>query len=429
MKKTLLFLIAATAMMMAGCSNDDFGGATQGMTLNATVEQPASRAIMTDPNDGSYKFSFTGNDKLYVTNSHVSNSEVSTYYTFTKQGNTFTSTDAQRTTEAADWYAYFPGNTVDLTNQTGDLADVANYYACAGKTAEATTGANGLSITLKPKVAILRIVKVDNSSTPCDINITTTGGWISGMKAQSSVADFDVVTSQSKVTLLSQTAAGVYYIAVPAGKQITIYNGGTKLKATKVDGHGLTAGKYYTVTTGPVRDKAEAIINGKSEMVEWVQLWAGGPKFATKNVATKMTFNDATKTGDAYVWGKNWRTPTKEEMTLVNSVQDASSGLYVITPLHATCKIAEESGKVGLRYTGNMPGYTNQTIFLPFDGNNNHVSGNYWTSTSEKETCGTSLDFAGQIYENVDVFGIYYFNSEAYTTNNTKHYVRPVLAE
>lgn len=49
MKKTLLFLIAATAMMMTGCSNDDFGGATQGMTLNATVEQPASRATMTGP--------------------------------------------------------------------------------------------------------------------------------------------------------------------------------------------------------------------------------------------------------------------------------------------------------------------------------------------------------------------------------------------
>ena len=49
MKKTLLFLIAATAMMMTGCSNDDFGGATQGMTLNATVEQPASRATMTVP--------------------------------------------------------------------------------------------------------------------------------------------------------------------------------------------------------------------------------------------------------------------------------------------------------------------------------------------------------------------------------------------
>lgn len=87
MKKTLLFLIAATAMMMTGCSNDDFGGATQGMTLNATVEQPASRATMAEGEKSTYKFSFTdnGNDKLNVTNSHVSNSEVSTYYTFTNR--------------------------------------------------------------------------------------------------------------------------------------------------------------------------------------------------------------------------------------------------------------------------------------------------------------------------------------------------------
>lgn len=424
MKKTLLFLIAATAMMMTGCSNDDFGGATQGMTLNATVEQPASRAIMTGPNDGPYKFSFTNNDKLKVTNSLVKS-----YYTFTKTSDIFTSSDAQTTTAAADWYAYFPGNTVDLTGQKGDLAGVANYYACAGKTAEATTGANGLAITLKPKVAILRIVKVDNSSTPCDINITTTGGWISGMKAQSSVADFDVVTSQSKVTLLSQTAAGVYYIAVPAGKQITIYNGGTKLKATKVGGHGLTAGKYYTVTTGDVTGTAEATINGETKNVGWVQLWAGGPKFAKQNVKDKMSFTDAAKTGADYVWGANWRTPTKEEMTLVNSVYNAESGFYDITPLYATWQIAEEEGVHGLRYTGIMPGYTNQTIFLPIDGDNGYFHGVYWTSTSEIETHGTSLNVNGGINDNVYVFTAYHFDSRAYTTPTNTHFVRPVLNE
>lgn len=422
MKKTLLFLIAATAMMMTGCSNDDFGGATQGMTLNATVEQPASRATMTGPNDGSYKFSFTGNDKLYVTNSEVSN-----YYTFTKNGETFTSTNAKPTNAAADWYAYFPGNTVDLTNQNGDLDGVAKYYACAGKTESATTGADGLNIKLTPQVAILRIVTVDDNNPTCDINVKTADDkWVSGLEATKLTTEFTVKTSSSKVSLLNKQNAGTYYIAVPAGVKIAIYNGETLLRTTKA---GLTSGKYYTVPNVPVTGTAEATINGKKEMVKWVQLWAGGPKFATQNVATPMTFADATKTGADYVWGENWRTPTKEEMTLVNSVQDASSGLYVITPLHATCKIAEESGKVGLRYTGIMPGYTNQTIFLPFDGDNNHVSGNYWTSTSEKETCGTSLNFAGQIYENVDFFAMYYFNSEAYTTNNTKHYVRPVLAE
>ena len=420
-----MFLIAATAMMMAGCSNDDFGGATQGMTLNATVEQPASRATMTEETDGNYQFSFTdnGNDKLNVTNSHVSNSEVSTYYTFTKQGNTFTSTDAQRTTEAADWYAYFPGNTVDLTNQNGDLDGVANHYACAGKTASATTGADGLTIALKPQVAILRIVKVDGNSTTCNINVKIGEKWMSGLTAKAGEAGFTVQTSDKDVTLLSASDPKTYYIAVPAGVKIAIYNGGTLVRATK--DKGLTAGKYYTVTTGPV--KGSATINNTTETVEWVQLWAGGPKFATQNVKDKMTFADATKTGDDYVWGKNWRTPTKEEMTLVNAKFDGQ--FYSITPLHTTCQIDEESGVVGLRYTGIMPGYTKQSIFLPFDGNKDYLCGNYWTSTSEIANCGTSLDVVGGISDNVDIFPAYYFNPQAYTLETTKYYVRPVLAE
>lgn len=419
MKKTLLFLIAATAMMMTGCSNDDFGGATQGMTLNAIVEQPASRAAMTGPNDGPYKFSFTDKDMLNVTNSLVKS-----YYTFTKKGETFSSTDAKTTSSPADWYAYFPGNTVNLAGQTGDLAGVANYYACAGMTASATTGADGLTIALKPQVAILRIVKVDGYSTTCDINVKTVDGkWVSGLKAKNNEAGFDVVTSDTKVTLLTASEPGTYYIAVPAGVQITIYNGDTKFKATKAA--GLKAGMYYTLTTGPVRGEASA--TGVTEKVGWVQLWAGGPKFAMQNVKDKMTFNDATKTGDDYVWGKNWRTPTKEEMTLVNAKLDGH--FYSITPLHTTCQIDEESGVVGLRYTGIMPGYTKQSIFLPFDGNKDYLHGNYWTSTSEIATCGTSLDVVGGISDNVDIFPAYYFNPQAYTLETTKYYVRPVLAE
>lgn len=418
MKKTLLFLIAATAMMMTGCSDDDFGGATQGMTLNATVEQPASRATMDEGEKGTYKFSFTKGDNLNVTNSLVES-----YYTFTKNGDTFTSSDAQTTNAAADWYAYFPGNTVNLAGQTGDLAGVANYYACAGKTASATTGADGLTIALKPQVAILRIVKVDGTSTTCDINVKIGEEWVSGLEAKSNEAGFDVVTSKNKVTLLSTSEAGAHYIAVPAGVQITIYNGDTKFKATKAA--GLTAGKYYTLTTGPVRGSADA--KGISKPVEWVQLWAGGPKFATQNVATPMTFADATKTGADYVWGENWRTPTKEEMTLVNATFDGT--YYSITPLHTTCHIAEESGKVGLRYTGIMPGYTNQSIFLPFVGNKDYLHGNYWTSISENDTHGTSLNVTGANSDNGDIFIMYYFDPKAYTTPGTTCFVRPVLAE
>lgn len=419
MKKTLLFLIAATAMMMTGCSNDDFGGATQGMTLNATVEQPASRATMTEETDGNYQFSFT-DDQINVTNTQVSN-----YYTFTKLGETFTSTDAKTTTAAADWYAYFPGSEVKLANQSGELAGVANYYACAGKTASATTGTDGLTISLTSQVAILRIVKVDGNSTTCDINVKTVDGkWVSGLKAKNNEAGFDVVTSGTKVTLLNKQEPGAYYIAVPAGVQITIYNGDTKFKATKAA--GLTAGMYYTLTTGPVKGSADA--KGISKPVEWVQLWPGGPKFATQNVKDKMTFDDAAKkTGDAYVWGKNWRTPTKEEMTLVNATLDGN--FYSITPLHTTCQIVEESGVVGLRYTGIMPGYTKQSIFLPLENSDGHLTLSYWTSSQEIKGYGTLLTVIATFQDNVYKIPGYFFHPMGYTTEGTKYNVRPVLAE
>lgn len=367
MKKTLLFLIAATAMMMAGCSNDDFGGATQGMTLNATVEQPASRATMTGPNDGTYKFSFTNNDKLNVTNS-----KVESYYTFTKTSDNFTSTDAQPTTEAADWYAYFPGSTVDLTGQNGDLAGVANYYACAGKTESTTTGADGLKIALTPKVAILRI-KVDGIA--CDIQVKTSDDkWVSGLEATKGTTEFTVTTSNSKVSLLTKPEPGTYYIAVPAGVKIAIYNGGTLVRATQ--DKGLTAGKYYTLTTGPVRGSADA--KGISKPVEWVQLWAGGPKFATQNVAGTMSWTAAVNTN---LWGDNWRLPTKEEMIGLVGSTDVGNSFMTNT---VKVEYLKENNVFGFKFTGVQPGYTENSIFLPTVEGKVHDAeagyGRYWTS-------------------------------------------------
>lgn len=406
MKKTLLFLIAATAMMMTGCSNDDFGGATQGMTLNATVEQPASRAIMTEETAGTYQFSFTDNDNISVGNTTLT----SDYYIFTKSGEKFSCATAKPAGTAVDWYAYFPGTTVSLDNQTGDLAGVANYYACAGKTAEATTGANGLAISLTPQVAILRIVKVDGNSTTCHINVKTGEKWVSGLTAKSNEAGFDVVTSETKVTLLTASEPRTYYIAVPAGVQITIYNDDTKLKATQAA--GLAAGKYYTVTTGPVRGSADA--KGISKPVDWVQLWAGGPKFATQNVAGTMTWTDAKENT---FWGPNWRVPTKDEMGL--SANDTVN----VKKVNAVYCI--ENGVLGFKFTGITPGYTNVSLFLPANPGALDYNGEatYWTATqvgSNKAGYQLSLIGGGDVVVNCHyaAFG-----------NDDPSYVRPVLVE
>ena len=401
-------------MMMAGCSNDDFGGATQGMTLNATVEQPASRATMDEGEKGTYKFSFTKGDNLNVTNS-----KVESYYTFTKQGETFTSTNAQTTTAAADWYAYFPGNTVNLAGQTGDLADVANHYACAGMTASATTGVDGLTISLTPKVAILRIVKVDGNSTTCYFNVKTSDGkWVSGLTAKNNEAGFDVVTSESKVTLLTASEPRTYYIAVPAGVQITIYNGDTKFKATTAA--GLTAGKYYTLTTGPVTGKADATIGGTTEKVDWVQLWAGGPKFATQNVDGTMTWTAANANT---FWGTNWRVPSKEEM---NGLVGYDFGVKTFTNGTVKVEYCQQENVFGFKFTGVQPGYTKNSIFMPTVGKKHTIesgTGVYWTSYQNKENNECS---AFSLSYQVDHLFYTTFFEKAHAVNE-KYAVRPVL--
>lgn len=407
MKKTLLFLIAATAMMMAGCSDDDFGGATQGMTLNATVEQPASRATMTGPNDGPYKFSFSDNDKLYVTNT-----KVESYYTFTKTSETFTSADAQPTTEDADWYAYFPGNTVNLAGQKGDLDGVANHYACAGKTASATTGADGLTIALKPQVAILRIVKVDGNNPTCDISVKTSVGWVLGLEATKGTTGFTVNTSDSKVSLLNKQEPGIYYIVVPAGVKIAIYNGETLLKTTK--DAGLTAGKYYTVTNVPVTGKAVATINGETKEVGWVQLWAGGPKFATQNVTEPMSWTAA---NENTFWGPNWRVPTKDEMGL--SANNTVNGEKV------SAVYCYKNGAWGFEFTGVTPGYTNVSLFLPANSGalEHWGEATYWTATQVgTNNAGYQLSLIG----GDGVVGMCHYADHGYDGNS---YVRPVLNE
>ena len=373
-------------MMMTGCSNDDFGGATQGMTLNATVEQPASRATMTEETNGNYQFSFTDNDNISVGNT----TPTSDYYIFTKSGEKFSCATAKPAGSDIDWYAYFPSNTVSLAGQNGELDGVAKYYACAGKTESATTGADGLNIKLTPQVAILRI-KVDGIA--CDIQVKTSDDkWVSGLEATKGTTEFTVTTSNSKVSLLTKPEPGTYYIAVPAGVKIAIYNGGTLVRATK--DKGLTAGKYYNLTTGPVSGTAEATINDEPKEIGWVQLWAGGPKFAKQNVDGTMTWSAAVNTN---LWGDKWRLPTKEEM--IGLVGSTDVGNSFMTNTVKVEYLQENNNVFGFKFTGVQPGYTENSIFLPTVEDEEHDAeagyGRYWTSDPVAGTqTGYSFDLS-----------------------------------
>ena len=399
-------------MVLAACSSDDTTEPVvkRGMVLKANVEDTDTRATLTDT-EGKWKFAFATNDVV-----KVGNDKVDGYYTFTNNGTVFESTDAKQTADAANWCAFFPREEIDLRNQSGKFDDVANMYALAGATASATTGSDGLTVTMKAKAAVLCIVGVDKGDC-LDINVQTDGGYVSGLVADKKTAGFSVQTSDAKVSLLSKQGAGVYYVVVPAGVKISVSNGGKSLysgdkpmSTTKAD--GLKAGKYYTLTTGMTKGSAE---NKLGETIDWVQLWPGGPKFATKNVAKKLNWSEATAKGSAYVWGANWRTPTEDELTFVSE--------QTLTPINAKAEVKVQDGVPGILCTGIQPGYTDKTIFLPSNnGSEDYFEGSYSTSTEGENSNCVTLGFAGAGSQ----FYMHFYRGNSTQTANL---VRPVLAE
>lgn len=424
MKKTILLALAAVATIFTSCSsdiandNDDSNnGQGKGMTLIANVEQDDTRATF-DPSAtfGTWKFEYTDNDQVSVGNNLITD-----YYTFTKNGEKFSCADAKATSTAAKWYAYYPSTTIDLTNQKGTEASAAKLYALAGATETATTGAEGLTINMTRQAAVLRIVKVDNYG-PCDIFLMTKEGkYVSGLKAKKNEAGFEVVTSDTKVSVFQKESkgnAGIYYVIVPAGVQIAVWNDTKRINTTKEA--GLTAGKYYTLTSSPTTGTATATIDGKTETIGWVQLWIGGPRIATKNVEGQMNWTEAAKTGSDYVWGSNWRTPTKKEMDFVDQYDNFSTKTENVE----VDNVIENGVVTKFKYIGVQPGYTKNIMYLPSTDPQSN-GGVYWSSTDAgHDTDGHGLGWClNMIVHDKDTHTHYFLDHK----KDIPYAVRPVL--
>lgn len=419
MKKILYSVFMLATMVLAACSSEDTTepDVKRGMVLKANVEDTNTRATITD-NEGTWKFAFATGDVV-----KVGNDKVESYYTFTNGETQFASTDAMQTTAAANWYAYFPGETIDLANQSGDFAAIANKYALAGMTASATTGSEGLTVTMKAKAAVLCIVGVKKDE-KLDINVKTAGDkYVSGLDAVKNSADFSVKTSDEKVSLLSKQDAGVYYVVVPAGVKLSVYNGETLIKTTK--DAGLTPGKYYTLLTGETTGSAT---NKLGETINWVQLWAGGPKFATKNVAEEMTWYDAKKTDDDFAWGKNWRTPTIDEVCGEGKLNCTWNEKYEPIPVAGSpyFELKEQNGYQTVVFTGVQPGYTKNTLTLYDKAQPGTHHFDFWTAS---ENTGYGVRFFIIAYEDGNEVKITGFGKSPLDNKNKKYLVRPVLVE
>lgn len=443
MRVKLYSVIMLAVVTFTACSNDDMSETQtqKGLTLCASVENLSTRASMTD-DSGTWKFAFEANDQV-----SVSNSKITEDYTFKKTGEQFTCANAMATNEAADWYAYFPSNDVKLTGQDGTLNGVANYLAAAGKTTQATTGKDGLAITLSAKVAVLRIVEADKKGA-LDIQVKTADDqWVTGLSALKNQTKFDVKTSGTKTTLLSKAkaeAGDFNYVVVPAGVGIQVYNGGVLISKTTT---GLTAGKYYTITSVPTQGKSHATINGNDEWVDWVQLWPGGPRFATKNVDKPMTWTEAAKTGKDFAWGENWRTPNADEVTETGKSSngnsfggfladwDAKKNTFVSAKNSPSVKVEKSSNNSVeedvVIFTGVYPGYTKTKLTLyntiDKDGSSHF---DFWTASEHQDK---GWRFGIQVFndkEDKDHDGkIVGFGIHKIDLKTTKYLVRPVLAK
>lgn len=444
MRVKLYSVIMLAVVTFTACSNEEMGETEtpRGLTLSASVENLSTRASMTDES-GTWKFAFEANDQV-----SVSNSKITEDYTFKKTGEQFTCANAMATNEAADWYAYFPSNDVKLTGQDGTLNGVANYLAAAGKTTQATTGKDGLAITLQAKVAVLRIVEADKEGT-LDICVKNTadGKWVTGLSAQKNQTSFKVETSNTKTTLFSKEnaeAGDFSYVVVPAGVGIQVYNGDVLISQTST---GLTAGKYYTITSVPTKGQSYATINNKEELVDWVQLWPGGPRFATKNVAEPMTWTEAAKKGTDFAWGENWRTPNAAEVT--EEVKESKEGIKfgglwmdydnekrIFIDKKGSPSVKVEQKDVNhveediVTFTGVYPGYTKNklTLYNKIGGDGKSYF-DFWTTS---EFWGHGGKFGINVdYDKIDKkpiiggFGMWYVDDK----DNTKLLVRPVLAK
>ena len=437
MRVKLYSVIMLAVVTFTACSNDEMSETQtqKGLTLSASVENLSTRASMTDES-GTWKFAFEANDQV-----SVSNNKINDIYTFQKTGEQFTCANAMATNEAADWYAYFPSNDVKLTGQDGTLNGVANYLAAAGKTTQATTGKDGLAITLHAQVAVLRIVEADKEGA-LDIQVKTADGnkWVTGLSAQKNQTKFDVKTSDTQTTLLSKEnvkAGDFSYVVVPAGMGIEVWNGGVLISKTTT---GLAAGKYYTITSVPTKGQSHATINGKDELVGWVQLWPGGPRFATKSVDEEMTWNEAKKTGKEFAWGENWRTPNAAEIT--EEVKKSKEGILYggllidFDSYKHTYIAAEGSPSIKIEtkdvnhveddivtFTGVYPGYTKTQLTLDNKiGADGYSYFDFWTTS---ESSGYGCKFGITIYENM----ILAFGIDQRQNKTTPMLVRPVLVK
>jgi len=294
------------------------------------------------------------------------------------------------------------------------------------------------TISFQNPMGVLRL-KLRGSATVTKVKITAATYNIAGdFNVTSSMAVSDGSNNSKSITIdcsenpVTLETKGVYFnfVTAPFGDQVVVVevtnnNGDSTSENIQVSVSGSSASKKdVDVCIKPKESYGEAEITGGT-MVKWVQLWAGGPKFAEYNVGSDTNHNynayytwggsykngsgfnwdgsynsdyadlawnaDPTKATDTAtkLWGANWRMPTKTELeALINTSNTTSSW---VTNYNGT-------GKNGRLYTGKGD-YACNSVFFPAAGSckKGTVSGTgsfgtFWSSTHLSNNDGYLLD-------------------------------------
>ena len=455
-------MAVAAIAALSSCSSDNEvfdSEAKKALTFTARMESIGGTRATLDNKSAKWE----EGDEIYVID--YNNKYAGARYKAGSDGVTFTASvqGVEATDDGAGFEAFFPANIISYDDAENKYiyelpATIEEEYGHFNMPMYGVTNSSSNTIDFTNLCGVLAIkVTSDQMAAVKGIRVSSSNRAMSGKFGPGfdesgnvfpSIIDYEDASKTLTVTYTdeggveTETEGKVFYIAIPPSftmnswiptqdpyenLKIELSADGTdftKSMTTKKDADILVErNKIYNITfkdnTPPTTGTAKATIGGEEVDVKWVQLWAGGPKFAEYNIGASsvtdlgitMTFSEATSA--EYVWGAYWCTPSKGDMDeLLKAATDGGSE-------KVACEYIQEDGKWGFKFTGLTDGYKENSVFFPAQlGNSNYGFALYWSATA-----GGS----GAWY-----MSLYYYHggwdSNWYPDDQDElHYVRPVL--
>ena len=411
MKKTILSIaVIAAAFVAASCQKENLQENTapegNASIFTATIETGADTKTtverVTSPSVA-YKTKWENTDKISingVTYTATPDATDATKATFTKD-----SGDAP----TGPFNAYFPAN---MYSDSKAILPASYTYTDGKYNMPMYAQSSTTSLPFKNLCGVLAITVNGTDFTSVEkIEVFSdkqmNGEFTATADGVLIFASATLTDDNKKVALTFNTAKSIasdgsatFYIPVPAGTHnplaIKVTGGSTpKVMVTKKSGGvAVVRNSVYPIAfngqpiTGTAKRKGDIDVN-------WVQLWAGGPKFAEYNVGVTDCKAESYGVNCTWAnniasseWGSNWRMPTKEEL------ENLLSNCTVVWTK------TTDGGNHGRKFTG-KGAYASNSVFLPAAGYYSKGSpymerdshGCYWSSTPGVSLGAYYLDF------------------------------------